>query len=234
MDTLTSTVVSIISKYAIDAGATLAKEAGPVAKETAENLFGKVLQYLRQQAASKAIADGYEKNPTGYKVPLQDQLEAAVQADSSFKQAVAQLVTQFEIQQKAFQPNTQVKVKGGGAAAVGKGATAVGERGVQVGGNVQGPIITGSGNVIHSGRSIASSHTLPPTLAPLRDKLTRYFDKSELKALCFDLGVADDDLPGETRTELAQALVQHCHRRGRLPELIRRCQAERPHVDWRQ
>jgi hypothetical protein len=68
----------------------------------------------------------------------------------------------------------------------------------------------------------------------LRDKLTRYFDKSELKALCFDLGVADDDLPGETRTELAQALVQHCHRRGRLPELIRRCQAERPHVDWRQ
>jgi hypothetical protein len=231
MDPLTVTVITIISKYVVDAGVTLAREGGPAAKKTAEKLFSKVLQYLSQKPAAKAIADGYEKNPVGYKAPLQDQVESAVQADDTFKQAVTELVTQFEVQQQAFRDTVQVKVVGGGAAAVGERATAIGERGVQAG-NVGGSIITGSGNVIHTGRSPASSVSLPPSLAVLRDKLTSYFNKSELKALCFDLGVAHDDLPGETRTELAQALVEHCHERGRLPELIGRCQTERPRVDW--
>jgi hypothetical protein len=233
MDAVTAAVMTILGKCAIDAGAALAREVGPAARETAEKLYGKVLHYLRQKPASQAIADGYEKNPTGYKVPLQDQVETAVQADDSFKQAVAELVSQFEAQRRAFQATIRVNVEGGGAAAVGEGATSLGERAVQAG-DVGGSIITGSGNIIHTGRSPGSSVSLPPTLALLRNKLVRYFNRSELEALCFDLGVAHDDLPAETRTELAQALVEHCHERGRLAELIGRCQAERPHVVWEE
>jgi hypothetical protein len=59
------------------------------------------------------------------------------------------------------------------------------------------------------------------------------FDKSELNGLCFDLGIAADDLPGETRTTLAQALVAYCYRRQRLPDLVNRCHALRPHTDWK-
>lgn len=129
-------------------------------------------------------------------------------------------------------PSYAAKVGGGGAIAQGPGSTAVGERGVNIGGNVGGPIITGSGNVIHTGRAAGSAASLPPELAELRNKLTRYFNKSELKGLCFDLGVAHDDLPSETRTELAQALVAYCYARDRLPELRQRCRAERPRVAW--
>ena len=62
--------------------------------------------------------------------------------------------------------------------------------------------------------------------------MARYFNRGELKGLCFALGVAHDDLPGETRSELAQALVTFCYERDQLEELLRRCQVERPHVDW--
>ena len=58
--------------------------------------------------------------------------------------------------------------------------------------------------------------------------------EAELKTLCFDLGVADDDLLGETRTALAQALVAYCYQRQRLPELLHLCRTQRPHVSWPQ
>ena len=124
------------------------------------------------------------------------------------------------------------QASGGSTVVQGTGNTVVGPGGVSVGGGVGGSIITGSGNVIHTGRAAGSAASLPPELAELRNKLTRYFNKSELKALCFDLGVAHDDLPGETRSELAQALVEFCHERERLAELRCRCQAERPFVAW--
>ena len=74
--------------------------------------------------------------------------------------------------------------------------------------------------------------TLPPALAPLRDQLVQHFNRGELKGLCFDMGVAHDDLQGETRTELAQSLVAYCHTRGRLPELVALCRKLRPNVAW--
>jgi hypothetical protein len=60
----------------------------------------------------------------------------------------------------------------------------------------------------------------------------QYFNRSELKGLCFDMGVAHDDLQGETRSELAQSLVAYCHTRGRLPELAGLCRKQRPNVEW--
>jgi hypothetical protein len=143
MDPLSAAIITILGKYAIDAGATLLKEAGPAAKETAANLFKKVLGYLRQKPAAQAIADGYEKNPTGYEAPMQDQVEAALADNTSLKEELQALVAQFEEQKKAFQPSVQVQVGKRGVAAVGDGATAVGERGVHVTGDVKGGITTG-------------------------------------------------------------------------------------------
>ena len=72
MDPLTVSVVTIISKYAIDAGKTLVQEAGPLARDTAEKLCALVLQHLRRKLEGRAIADGFEKNPDGYRAPVQD------------------------------------------------------------------------------------------------------------------------------------------------------------------
>jgi hypothetical protein len=113
------------------------------------------------------------------------------------------------------------------------GSKAAGERGVIVDGSVGGNIITGSGNTIYTGAAAADPAPLPSHLASLRDRLAQLFDKSELNGLYFDLGIAADDLSGETRTALAQALVAYCYRRQRLPELVNRCHALRPHSDWK-
>lgn len=122
-------------------------------------------------------------------------------------------------------------LKGSGALAQGDNAVAVGERGVHVGGSVQGSIITGDGNTIMTGGA-GPVAALPPALAPLRHNLSRYFDISELSGLCFDMGIPFDDLPGQTRTEKAQALVALCYRDDRLPELLALCRQYRPHGDW--
>ena len=70
------------------------------------------------------------------------------------------------------------------------------------------------------------------SLPNLRDLLAHHFSLEELRGLCFDLGLEYEDLPGETRPGRAQSLIEYCLRRGRLPELHRRCTALRPLVDW--
>jgi hypothetical protein len=55
-----------------------------------------------------------------------------------------------------------------------------------------------------------------------------HFDDEELRTLCFDLGVAYDDLPAQGRKNKARELIAHLERRGRLGELLELLNAERP------
>ena len=70
------------------------------------------------------------------------------------------------------------------------------------------------------------------SLPNLRDLLAHHFSLEELRGLCFDLGLEYEDLPGESRPGRAQSLIEYCLRRGRLPDLHRRCTELRPQVDW--
>lgn len=69
-------------------------------------------------------------------------------------------------------------------------------------------------------------------LVELRKKISESFSKGEFKALCFDLGVPYQELPGETMSEKALELIAFMRRRGRLAELKTHCQRARPHVSW--
>lgn len=232
MDPLTVSVVTIISKYAIDAGLTLAKEVGPPAKDTAEKLCTLVLQHLRHKLEGKAIADGFENNPDGYRAPVQDLVESAIQADALFKEQLNRLVNQFEAEKHNISANIQINIGDGGAVATGDKATTMGQGGVIVEGDVQGPIYTGSRNVFEKGSTETESISLAPELAVLYRKITSHFNKNELKELSFGLGIAYDDLKSETRSELALALITYCDRRDRLSDLRDQCKAARPRVDW--
>lgn len=236
LDPITTGIIVVLGKYALDKGAELGKEVGPKALDTAKDIFTIVLDRLRRNPKGELVANEYETDPETYEKPLEKELEKAVAEDDEFKTKLASLLKQYDEAATAHAIATGTTytaiLKGSGATAQGEGATAVGERGVNVGGGVQGPIITGSGNIIHTGRAAASAASLPAELAPLRDKLIQFFNKGELKGLCFDLGVPHDDLPSETRSELAQALVEHCYQRGQLPKLRQLCQRERPHVSW--
>lgn len=234
LDPITTGIIVVLGKYALDKGAELGKEVGPKALETAKEIFTTALDRLRRNPAGQVIADEYEADPDISEKLVAKKLDEAMNKDAAFKAQLESLLKQYDeaaaAHAAAVGTTYTAILEGSGAIAQG-GGDALGERAVKAG-NVQGPIITGSGNVINTGRSAGATASLPSTLAPLRDKLVRYFDRRELKSLCFDLGVASDDLPGDTRSELAEALVRHCYRRGRLPELLRQCRAERPQVTW--
>lgn len=53
----------------------------------------------------------------------------------------------------------------------------------------------------------------------LRRALVECFDDSELRTLCFDLGVDYDSLPGDSKTDRARELVSYFWRRGHLVTL---------------
>ena len=67
----------------------------------------------------------------------------------------------------------------------------------------------------------------------LREKLAQYFNKEELRTLCFDLGIQYEDLP-DTLEGMARDLVAFLDRRGRIPDLIARCRTLRPNLTYDQ
>jgi hypothetical protein len=62
----------------------------------------------------------------------------------------------------------------------------------------------------------------------LRDIIVTYFSDSELRDLCFDLGIDYESLPGEGKAAKARELVSYCQRHGRLAELEAACRRLRP------
>lgn len=66
----------------------------------------------------------------------------------------------------------------------------------------------------------------------LREILNRHFSEGELRTLCFDLGVDYEDLPGRGKTSKARELIAYLERRGRLQDLIKIGQLQRPDADW--
>lgn len=65
-------------------------------------------------------------------------------------------------------------------------------------------------------------------LVALRKKIAAAFSLREIGDLAFDLGVDPDEVPGETATERARALVTYLQDRGRLDELVALCSESRP------
>lgn len=69
-------------------------------------------------------------------------------------------------------------------------------------------------------------------LIRLRMMLDKHFDKSELKTLCFDMGIDYDSLNGENKSDKARELVAYCDRRRTIPDLVTKCRELRPKVSW--
>jgi hypothetical protein len=138
----------------VDAGAKLAQEVGPAAAKKAAELAKVALDHLRKKPEGKMVADNFEEKPAVWQKPLEVELETAVQADPNFKAQLAALLGQYETATVSY----QATLTGSGAIAQGPGATALGERAVQVGGNVGGSIVTGdqitTGDISGSGIAI--------------------------------------------------------------------------------
>ncbi len=66
----------------------------------------------------------------------------------------------------------------------------------------------------------------------LRHILGEYFAEDDLQVLCFDLRVDFEELPGDTKSEKAAALITLVARLDRVGELIDLCSQARPNVPW--
>jgi hypothetical protein len=66
----------------------------------------------------------------------------------------------------------------------------------------------------------------------LRRILTAGFDLSALRVLCFDVGIDHEDLPSETKTDMARELVAYCVRHGRISKLVETGRRLRPDIRW--
>ncbi len=65
-------------------------------------------------------------------------------------------------------------------------------------------------------------------IRPLVTTLHQRFNEPELRQLAFEVLVDHEDLPGETKSDLARELALRCQRQGRLAELEERVRGERP------
>jgi len=145
MDPITTSIVIILGKYALDKGVELGKEVGPTALEKAKEMFGMVLEHVK--GVAPRTAQKFPENPEGYKAPLTDALDEAVQADADLAAKLKALLEEYEAAAKehaaAMGTRYQAILTGSGAIAQGPGATAAGASGVAVGGDVQGGIHLG-------------------------------------------------------------------------------------------
>jgi hypothetical protein len=78
---------------------------------------------------------------------------------------------------------------------------------------------------------VAAGPSVQVDRADLRKKLAAHFDKEELRTLCFDLGIDDNNLP-DTLDGMARELIKYCERNQRIPELITECERLHPKVSW--
>jgi hypothetical protein len=67
-------------------------------------------------------------------------------------------------------------------------------------------------------------------LVTLRSALDDGYNDSELRDLCFELGIDYEDLPGDNQGAKARELVLFAKRRGQIAQLVERVMKERPHL----
>lgn len=68
-------------------------------------------------------------------------------------------------------------------------------------------------------------------LVRLRRRLAAHFSLDELRTLCFDLGIAHENLP-DTLDGMARELVRFCERHGRISELMEVLNQLRPGISF--
>ena len=69
-------------------------------------------------------------------------------------------------------------------------------------------------------------------LSTLHKQIDQYFSFSEVRTLCFNLGVDYENIPGDHRSAFIRNLIVSLAKQGRLQELIEEVRAERGFVDW--
>jgi hypothetical protein len=135
MDPLTTAIMTVLGKFAVDKGAGIAKEVGDAAAKAAGQLFDKVMGKLKDDQRFSWLTDLFDKDPKTYEAPVAKAVEEQVKADPNFAAELDKLVEQFKQAGGASLVASNVSVNAS------NNSNAIGV--VQAGGNV-GPITMGN------------------------------------------------------------------------------------------
>jgi Effector-associated domain 7 len=191
---------------------------------------------------------------------LQDELKSAKADEDSevLKQAQA-LLELIKQNEPALAAQYTATLTGSGAIAQGPNTRAVGAGGVMVEGDVQGTINTGTQSTVNTGggayiggsvhtpgtfvgrdQTVNNYYTPPVTAAAglaatpegrkLGGLLDSYFSLGDIEGLCFEMGIDDENLRGQTKIERARALILFCEKNNRLDELKKLMRVQRPNL----
>jgi hypothetical protein len=240
MDPLAFIVTAIVAGAAVaakDTAAQAVKDAYEGLKTLIKRKFGGEPNAGDLDAAMRQV----EKKPEDQSRQnvLKDELQAAkVDQDADVIKLAQALVEVVRQREPAAMQNVHVSVTGSGAAAVGPGAQAVGAGGVLVGGSNTGGINTGTQTTHNyfgppaadpagaAGTGVAAS----PEGRKLYQLLNDFFNMGEIEGLCFEMGIDEENLRGETKAGKAKALVLHIEAAGRLDELKKLMRVQRPNL----
>jgi S1-C subfamily serine protease len=108
------------------------------------------------------------------------------------------------------------------------------------GGNITGAAITSEGEPVQPARGPVPAGGATPQgatsdrahLTRLHRILTERFDESELRTLCFNLGVDYDDLPDQGKANKARELIRYLDRRQCIQALLEVGRQQRPDIPW--
>lgn len=70
------------------------------------------------------------------------------------------------------------------------------------------------------------------TKTALHRLMDRHFSKEDITTIAFDMGIAADNLPGETKSAFTIHLINEVERRSQLERLTAMCRKLRPEVQW--
>ncbi len=77
---------------------------------------------------------------------------------------------------------------------------------------------------------VSKINTSPSIVVEINEILSAKFDAKEIKILCFELGIDEENLEGKTKKERILSLVQWIERRDELEKLILKIKEHRPNI----
>jgi Effector-associated domain 7 len=190
---------------------------------------GSAIAAVEEDPAEKAAQDLVKKRLD----------EANASGDAEIVAAAAQLTAALKAAGIAMPSVSQTATGDGNVQIVGDGNSvtsnvSTGNTGI----NIQGSTV--NGDVVHGdkvGTQINNYNTAPElssinnaqarALVPL---LNDYFSNSDIDSLCFELGIDDEQLRGQTKDEKARSLVKYVEQRGRLADLKQLMRVARPNL----
>lgn len=103
--------------------------------------------------------------------------------------------------------------------------------GAYVAGNVSaGGDFVGRDKIIHNHNAAPELSDIPATARELVPLLNKYFGLSDIDSLCFEMGIDDEQLRGQTKDEKARSMVAFVQQNGRLDELKKLMRMARPNL----